>query len=108
MGGGMPSCKVTGEPIIFFPSVCLPLHHYLMLEYSRTMKDRQRQDSIDVQERYGFSLPSVSNAPEEEGDEGFMEEFTCVVSQELAFEPCALSSGSIVSAYCISESGFKK
>merc|ERR1712232_1466933 len=59
-------------------------------------------------EVFGNAMPQLATAPDDEGDEGFLEEFQCVVSGELAYEPCALSSGSIVSAYCIPEGGFKK
>merc|ERR1712137_1318033 len=61
-----------------------------------------------MQEKFGFPLPGVSEAPEEDGDGGFLEEFQCAVSRELAYEPCCLSSGTIVSAYCIPEKGFVK
>jgi len=105
---GVPTCKATKEPIYFFPSVCLPLHHYLMAEYKSAMKDRKRQDEVDMNEKFGLPLPNVSEAPDEDGDDGFLEEFQCAVSQELAYEPCCLSSGTIVSAYCIPENGFVK
>lgn len=105
---GLPICKVTKEPIYFLPSVCLPLHHHLLAEYKGPMKGRRQQDELEMTEKFGLPLPNVSEAPEEEGDAGFLEEFQCVVSKELAYEPCALSSGSIVSAYCVPKGGFNK
>ncbi|CAE7361692.1 unnamed protein product [Symbiodinium sp. CCMP2592] len=50
----------------------------------------------------------VTESPEEEGDEGFMEEFLCAVSGELAYEPCCLSSGTLVSVRNIPTGGFTK
>jgi len=105
---GLPLCKATEEPIRFFPGVCLPLHHFMMSEFRTSMRGRKQQDEADMFEKFGLSMPNVSEAPDDEGDEGVLEEFQCVVSGELAYEPCALSSGSIVSAYCVPEGGFKK
>mmetsp|Transcript_14323 Transcript_14323/g.36591 ORF Transcript_14323/g.36591 Transcript_14323/m.36591 type:complete len:285 (-) Transcript_14323:76-930(-) len=106
--GGVAKCKVTQEPIYFLPAVCLPLHHFLMAEYKQTMKGRARQDEADMQEKFGKQLPAVSDAPDDDTDEGHEEALECVVSHELVYEPCVLSSGSLVSAYCIPEGGFKK
>merc|ERR1719436_1302286 len=72
------------------------------------MRDRRRQDEAELKEQYDLEMPGIFDEPDEDGDDGFLEEFECVVSQELAYEPCALSSGSIVSAYCVPEVGFKK
>lgn len=106
---GLPKCKVSQEPITFFPGVCLPLHHFLMAEFRNAMRGRKQQDEADMKEKFGLRMPQVSDAPEDgDGDEGFLEDFQCVVSQELAYEPCSLSSGNIVSAYCVPEGGFKK
>lgn len=105
---GLPMCKVTQEPIVFFPNVCMPLHHYLMSEFSNAMRGRKQQDEADMWGKFGLPMPQVSAAPDDDGDEGFLDDFQCVVSQELAYEPCCLSSGSIVSAYCIPKGGFKK
>mmetsp|Transcript_54401 Transcript_54401/g.122360 ORF Transcript_54401/g.122360 Transcript_54401/m.122360 type:complete len:288 (-) Transcript_54401:133-996(-) len=105
---GMPICKVTQEPIRFFPGVCLPLHHFMLSEYRTSMRGRKQQDEADMFEKFGLPMPSVTDEPEEEGDAGFLEEFECAVSSELAYEPCALSSGTIVSAYVVPEAGFKK
>merc|ERR550532_809886 len=105
---GLPKCKVTQEPIMFFPNVCLPLHHYLMAEFKNAMRGRKQQDEADMKEKFGLPMPQLSDAPDEEGDDGFLEEFQCVASQELAYEPCCLSSGSIVSSHCVPEGGFKK
>jgi hypothetical protein len=105
---GVPICKATKEPIIFFPAVCLPLHHYLMAEYKQAMRDRKRQDEADMQEKFGLPVPQVSESPDDDSEEGWLEEFECAVSKELAYEPCCLSSGTIVSAFAIPDNGFKK
>lgn len=104
----LPTCKVTGEPIAFFPSVCLPLHHHLMEQYKGVMRGRRQQDEPDLAERFGFPMPMVEELPEKNFDEALLEELECVVSRELVYEPCVLSSGSIVSAYCVPEGGFLK
>mmetsp|Transcript_90649 Transcript_90649/g.210852 ORF Transcript_90649/g.210852 Transcript_90649/m.210852 type:complete len:287 (-) Transcript_90649:170-1030(-) len=105
---GQPLCKATGSPIRFFPAVCLPLHHFMMNEFRTSMRGRKQQDEADMWENFQMQLPNVPEAPEDDSDEGLLEEFQCVVSGELAYEPCVLSSGSIVSAYCVPEGGFKK
>lgn len=105
---GLPLCKATQLPIRFMPAVCLPLHHFMMNEFRNSMRGRKQQDEADMYEKFGMFLPAVSEAPDDDTDEGFLEEFQCVVSNELAYEPCCLSSGSIVSAYCVPEGGFKK
>merc|ERR1712061_741408 len=102
---GLPECKATQEPIQFFPSVCVPLHHFMMDEFKSSMKAREKQDKLDMQEKFGLPMPQISSAPETAGDDGFLEEFECKVSGELAYEPCCLSSGTIVSAYCIPQAG---
>jgi len=53
-------------------------------------------------------MPSLSERPDDDSEEGFKQEMHCVVDDELAFEPCCLSSGSIVSAHNIPDNGFKK
>jgi len=105
---GLPVCKVTKNPIAFFPHVCMPLHYYLMDEFPAAMKSRKLQDEAETMEKFGIPLPQVDPAPEQDGDEGFMEVFECAVSHELAYEPCCLSSGTMVSAYCVPLEGFKK
>lgn len=104
---GLPRCKVSGEPISFFPSVCLPLHHFLMAEYRPLMKSRRQHDENDMH-KFGLALPVVTEAPEDPTDDGFLEEFQCVVSRQLAVEPCCLSSGTMVSAHCVPDGGFAK
>jgi len=105
---GQPICKVTKEIINFFPAVCQPLHHFMWDQYRSSMRSRRTEEEAAMWEKFGIGLPNITTAPEDEGDEGFLEEFECVVSGEMAYEPCALSSGSIVSAYCVPEDGFKK
>jgi hypothetical protein len=80
----------------------------MMDEFKNAMKSRQQQDQADMWEKFGLQMPQVSNAPDEDGDDGFLEDFECAVSKELAYEPCCLSSGTIVSAFAIPEQGFKK
>lgn len=92
---------VAGEPTAFFPYVCVALHHYSDLKGRKSIEE-------SILARYGMNVPMVTESPEEEGDEGFMEEFSCAVSGELAYEPCCLSSGTIVSARNIPRGGFKK
>jgi len=104
---GSPKCVVTGEPIAFFPYVCVALHHYMLETYKSDLKGRKSIEE-SILARYGMNVPMVTESPEEEGDEGFMEEFSCAVSGELAYEPCCLSSGTIVSARNIPRGGFKK
>lgn len=106
--GGLPLCKATQEPIRFFPGVCLPLHYFMMSEFRTSMRGRKQQDEADMFEKFGLPMPAHAEAPEDESDGGWMELFQCVVSEELVYEPCALSSGSIVSAYSVPEGGFKK
>lgn len=106
--GGQTICKVTQEPIAFFPSVCVPLHHYMYKEFPNAMRSRQQQDAADMYEKFELKLPSVSDAPDLDGDDGFLEEFECAVSHELAYEPCCLSSGTIVSACFVPQGGFRK
>lgn len=105
---GAPICKVTQEPIHFLPSVCLPLHHHLLAQFKGAMRSRKNQDEAEMRDKYGLPVPNVTDAPDEEGEAGFLEEFRCAVSGELAYEPCALSSGSIVSAHCVPDGGFRK
>eukprot|EP00931_Biecheleriopsis_adriatica_P106905 TRINITY_DN81261_c0_g1_i1.p1 TRINITY_DN81261_c0_g1~~TRINITY_DN81261_c0_g1_i1.p1 ORF type:complete len:299 (+),score=44.13 TRINITY_DN81261_c0_g1_i1:49-897(+) len=104
---GIPRCVVTDQPIVFFPNVCAALHHFMIDQYSKDLKGRKKIEE-DLLETYGLKVPLVSDAPDEDGDEGFLEEFQCPVSRELAYEPCCLSSGTIVSARSIPAGGFKK
>jgi len=106
--GGLPICKETKERITFFPAVCLPLHHYLLEEFAGPMKGRAKQDDATLSQKYGFQMPNVPDAPDQPGDLGLLEELECVVSGEIAYEPCVLSSGSIVSASCVPEGGFRR
>lgn len=105
---GLPVCKVTGESIPFFPNVCPALHHFLLEEYRGVMRGRRQQDEADLLEQFGLQMPAVPDAPEEEGDAGLLEELQCVVSHDLVYQPCVLSSGSVVSAHCVPEGGFQK
>ncbi|CAE8638565.1 unnamed protein product [Polarella glacialis] len=105
---GVPTCKVTQEPILFMPAVCLPLHHFLMAEYKTALKSRKQVEEFEMMDKFGLKAPQVKDTPDEDGDAGFLEEFQCVVSGALAYEPCALSSGSIVSSHCVPEGGFQK
>jgi len=107
-GGRLPECKSTQEPIAFFPHVCLPLHHFMFAEYPKAMKARKEHEEAEMREKYGFQLPAVTTAPDFDGDEGLLEELECQVTKELAFNPCVLSSGSIVSAHAVPEPGFRK
>uniref|UniRef100_A0A7S2HHZ9 ZZ-type domain-containing protein n=1 Tax=Alexandrium andersonii TaxID=327968 RepID=A0A7S2HHZ9_9DINO len=106
--GGLPICKATQEPIRFFPGVCQPLHLFMMSEFRTSMRGRKQQDEADMFEKFGLGMPALPDTPEDESDDGWMELFTCPVSDELVYEPCGLSSGSMVSAYCVPEKGFKK
>jgi len=103
---GPPLCKVKKEPITFFPGVCAALHHHLWDTYGEMRKRRGEDDKI--MQKYNLSLPVFDNKPEEEGEEGFLEEMLCAVSGEIAFEPCSLSSGTIVSLCEVPEGGFQK
>mmetsp|Transcript_136696 Transcript_136696/g.424665 ORF Transcript_136696/g.424665 Transcript_136696/m.424665 type:complete len:287 (+) Transcript_136696:57-917(+) len=105
---GLPLCKATEEPIRFFPGVCMPLHYFMMSEFRTSMRGRKQQDEADMFEKFGLPMPALPEAPEDDTDEGWLEAFNCVVSDELAYEPCVLSSGTIVSAYEVPEGGFKK
>merc|ERR1712228_945967 len=80
----------------------------MMSEFRNAMKSRKQQDEYDMLDKFGLQMPQVSEAPDEDGDDGFLEDFECAVSHELAYEPCCLSSGTIVSACEILEKGFKK
>lgn len=116
-----PTCKVTGNTISFFPSVCLPLHHWLLENFEGPMKGQRKQDKAQLEE-YGFQMPLVSDKadagfrvpvvsdkpPEDEGHTDLLQELECAVSGELVYAPCVLSSGTIVSAYCVPEGGFRK
>mmetsp|Transcript_26403 Transcript_26403/g.49644 ORF Transcript_26403/g.49644 Transcript_26403/m.49644 type:complete len:290 (+) Transcript_26403:46-915(+) len=104
---GSPKCVVTGEPITFFPNVCVALHHYMLETYKADLKGRKAIED-NIMSQYGLKVPTVADTPDEEGDEGFMEEFSCAVTGQLAYEPCCLSSGTIVSARSIPSGGFKK
>jgi len=103
-----PICLVTKTPMHFLPNVCVPLHHFMWDQYRTAMRARRTEDESAMWERFGIPMPALSTTPDDDGDEGFLDEFQCAVSGELAYEPCALSSGSIVSAYCVPQSGFKK
>ncbi|CAJ1431406.1 unnamed protein product [Effrenium voratum] len=103
----VPTCVVTGEPIWFFPQVCVPLHHFMLDIYKKDLKGRKAIEE-SILAAFNLKAPVVSEAPDEEGDEGFLEEFSCPVSGELAVSPCCLSSGTIVSAHCVPRGGFKK
>jgi len=105
---GIPTCVVTQEPIVFFPGVCVALHHYLWDKYKVDSKSRGGRDGKALLEQSGLLLPSLSERPDDDSQEGFKQEMHCAVGDELAFEPCCLSSGSIVSAHNIPENGFKK
>ncbi|OLP93228.1 putative serine/threonine-protein kinase fhkC [Symbiodinium microadriaticum] len=59
---------VAGEPTAFFPYVCVALHHYSDLKGRKSIEE-------SILARCGIH----------EGDEGFMEEFSCAVSGELAY-----------------------
>lgn len=106
--GGKTICKVTEEPIEFFPSVCVPLHHYMHKEFPNAMRSRAQQDAAEMWDKFGMQLPQISSEPDQEGDDGFLEEFECPVSNSLAHDPCCLSSGTIVSASSVPKGGFKK
>lgn len=105
---GRPTCVVTQEPIEFFPAVCVALHHYLWDKYKVDQKTRRGRDEKVIFDKYGFQMPNISERPDDDTEEGFEEEMHCTVDDELAFEPCCLSSGSIVSAHNVPENGFKK
>lgn len=104
---GPVKCKVTGEHIQTFPNVCLPLHQYLFSRHRGLMRSRRAEDEAALLEKFKVQMPDVPINPDD-GDDGFEEAFECVVSGELAYEPCVLSSGTIVSKHCIPEGGFKK
>lgn len=104
---GAPKCVVTGEPINFFPNVCTPLHHFMLDVYKKDLKGRKQIEET-IMASHGLKVPSITDAPDEDGDDGFMEDFTCPVSKALAFEPCCLSSGTMVSARSIPPGGFTK
>merc|ERR1719326_1559673 len=93
----MPLCVVTEQPIEFFPGVCVALQHYLFEKFRGDMRTRKNQDEKALFEKYGLQMPNISDTPDEEGEEGFRQEMCCVVDDELAFAPCSLSSGNIVS-----------
>lgn len=103
-----PICVVTQNPIDFFPGVCVALHHYLYDEFKGDTRARGQEDTRLLQEKYGLDMPDISQRPDDDSDEGFMEEMFCIIDNELAYEPCCLSSGSIVSAHNIPEAGFRK
>eukprot|EP00933_Yihiella_yeosuensis_P031084 TRINITY_DN24625_c0_g2_i1.p1 TRINITY_DN24625_c0_g2~~TRINITY_DN24625_c0_g2_i1.p1 ORF type:complete len:278 (-),score=51.72 TRINITY_DN24625_c0_g2_i1:282-1115(-) len=105
---GVVTCVETQEPIYFFPNVCVPLHHFMLSEYKSPLKGALKAEQSEMFEKFGVQLPQVSEVPEEDGEEGFLEDFQCAVSGELAYEPCALSSGSIVSASKVPPEGFAK
>mmetsp|Transcript_65375 Transcript_65375/g.115994 ORF Transcript_65375/g.115994 Transcript_65375/m.115994 type:complete len:293 (-) Transcript_65375:2-880(-) len=104
---GVPKCVVTGEPICFLPHVCVPLHHFMLDEYKKDLKGRKQVEEA-LLDRLGLKAPSVTELPDEEGDDGWLEDFQCAASGELAYEPGCLSSGSIVSVHCVPSGGFKK
>ncbi|CAK9034191.1 E3 ubiquitin-protein ligase PRT1 (Proteolysis 1 protein) (RING-type E3 ubiquitin transferase PRT1) [Durusdinium trenchii] len=103
----VPKCVVTGEPITFFPNVCTALHHFMLDVYKKDLKGRKAIEE-SILAVFNLKVPSIADAPDEDGDDGLMEEFTCPVSKTLAFEPCCLSSGTVVSARAIPPGGFKK
>lgn len=107
-GGALPVCKSTKEPIAFFPGVCLPIHHYLFREQPKIARGRKQQDEEFLLEKYGFQMSAITEESDYGGDEGLLDELQCAVSGALAFNPCVLSSGTIVSAYCVPEGGFRK
>merc|ERR1740121_2305372 len=80
-GGSVPRCKVTEEEILFFPSVCLALHHFMYAEYPKVMKGRKDQDEAEMLDKYDFELPAVPNEPDFNGDEGLLEELECRVTK---------------------------
>ncbi|CAE7865498.1 fhkC [Symbiodinium microadriaticum] len=80
---------VAGEPTAFFPYVCVALHHYSDLKGRKSIEE-------SILARCGIHVPMITESPKQEGDEGFMEEFSCAVSGELAYAPCCLSNGKIV------------
>eukprot|EP00930_Biecheleria_cincta_P091915 TRINITY_DN81615_c0_g1_i1.p1 TRINITY_DN81615_c0_g1~~TRINITY_DN81615_c0_g1_i1.p1 ORF type:complete len:299 (+),score=44.49 TRINITY_DN81615_c0_g1_i1:45-899(+) len=104
---GVPVCVVTKEPIYFLPNVCAPLHHYMIDEYKKDLKGRKQVEEM-ILDKLGLKLPLVADTPDDEDEEGWLEDFECAVSGELAYEPCCLSSGTIVSAYCVPTGGFQK
>jgi len=105
---GSPTCVVKYEPIEYFPHVCLALHHFLGQAYPAMYKARGKDDETELMSKFGLRMPNVSSKPDDDGPDGFREEMSCVVSGELAYRPCALSSGNIVSEHNIPEGGFVK
>lgn len=105
---GLPTCFVTGATISFFPSVCLPLHHYLMDQYKPVMKVRRQQDQKELVESFGFDMPRVEEAPDAAVNHTLRDEVECSVVEGLAYAPCVLSSGTIVSACAVPEAGFDR
>ncbi|CAJ1431408.1 unnamed protein product [Effrenium voratum] len=89
------------------PPVRARLHHFMLDIYKKDLKGRKAIEE-SILAAFNLKAPVVSEAPDEEGDEGFLEEFSCPVSGELAVSPCCLSSGTIVSAHCVPRGGFKK
>ncbi len=63
----VPQCSETGEPIYFLPNVCLPLHHFLMAEYRAAMRASKQQDELEMKDKFGMTLPSVTDAPDDAG-----------------------------------------
>lgn len=106
--GGVAVCKVTQQRLRYFPNVCLPLHFYLWENHRQVMRSRRQEDEFLMQDKYGLELPDIPIEPEDTSEDGWLEVFECKVSGELAYEPCVLSSGTIVSAYCVPPAGFKK
>lgn len=104
---GLPSCATTGEKIAFFPSVCRALHFFLLSEYKELMKARQKQDEAEMTTKFGFHMPVVEDLSATQArDDGLLQELFCAVTGKLAFRPCVLSSGTVVSASAIPKSGF--
>lgn len=99
---GVPRCKVTKESMYHFPAVCIALHQYLWVKYRGTMRSRQKEDEA-VLDSLGLAVPDIATVQDD-----FGRAFQCKVSRELAYEPCVLYSGTIISKYTIPTNGFVK
>eukprot|EP00913_Durusdinium_trenchii_P028983 g27175.t1 len=71
----VPKCVVTGEPITFFPNVCTALHHFMLDVYKKDLKGRKAIEE-SILAVFNLKVPSIADAPDEDGDDGLMEEFS--------------------------------
>mmetsp|Transcript_9183 Transcript_9183/g.20453 ORF Transcript_9183/g.20453 Transcript_9183/m.20453 type:complete len:287 (-) Transcript_9183:114-974(-) len=106
--GGSPKCRKTGEPIRFFPAPCAPLQHYLLTYHNKVTRSRGKEDEAQLMDQFGLAMPEISAVPEASDDASWLEELECKVTGELAYKPCVLSSGTIVSRSAVPDNGFMK